>query len=73
MSSERGKKNGGILVLHCIAKAKEIGFKIPQFNTVVSTNTTALSLYKKLGFVQLGVIPRDFLMKDENGAFNFAV
>ena len=65
MSSERGKKNGGILVLHCIAKA--------QFNTVVSTNTTALSLYKKLGFVQLGVIPRDFLMKDENGAFNFAV
>ncbi|MBE6828778.1 MAG: GNAT family N-acetyltransferase [Ruminococcaceae bacterium] len=61
---ERGKKIGEILVLHCIAKAKEIGFKILQFNAVVNTNTAALHLYKKLGFVQLGVIPGGFLMKD---------
>jgi L-amino acid N-acyltransferase YncA len=61
---ERGKKIGELLVLHSIAKAKEIGFKILQFNAVVSTNTTALRLYKKLGFVQLGVIPGGFLMKD---------
>ncbi len=63
-SDERGKKIGEILVLHCIAKAKEIGFKILQFNAVVSTNSPALRLYKKLGFVQLGVIPGGFLMKD---------
>ena len=61
---ERGKRTGEALVLHCIAKAQEIGFKILQFNAVVSTNAAALSLYKKLGFVQLGVIPKGFLMKD---------
>lgn len=63
-SEERGKRIGEILVKHCLAKAKEIGFQILQFNAVVSTNTAALQLYAKLGFVQLGVIPKGFLMKD---------
>jgi L-amino acid N-acyltransferase YncA len=61
---ERGKKIGEILVWHCLAKAREMGFKILQFNAVVSSNTAALRLYQKLGFVQLGVIPGGFLMKD---------
>ena len=38
--------------------------KMFQFTAVVATNTSALALYKKLGFVQLGVIPGGFLMKD---------
>ncbi len=63
-SDERGKKIGETLVLHSIEKAKEIGFRILQFNAVVVTNTAGLRLYKKLGFVQLGVIPEGFLMKD---------
>lgn len=63
-SEERGKRIGEILVKHCLAKAREIGFQILQFNAVVSTNTAALQLYAKLGFVQLGVIPKGFLMKD---------
>ncbi|MFT4106455.1 MAG: GNAT family N-acetyltransferase [Lacrimispora sp.] len=63
-SGQRGKRIGEILVLHCLEKGKEIGFGILQFNAVVSTNTAALRLYKKLGFVQLGVIPGGFLMKD---------
>lgn len=63
-SGERGKRIGEILVLHCITKAKEIGFKILQFNAVVCTNVAALRLYEKLGFVQLGTIPNGFLMKD---------
>lgn len=62
--SERGKRIGEILVLHCIAKAKEIGFKILQFNAVVCTNVAALRLYKKLGFIQLGIVPKGFLVKD---------
>jgi len=45
-------------------KAKEIGYGILQFNAVVATNQYALKLYKKLGFVQLGVIPNGFRMKD---------
>ncbi len=63
-SDERGKQIGEILVLHSLAKAKELGFKILQFNAVVSTNIAALRLYKKLGFAQLGTIPKGFLMKD---------
>ena len=35
-----------------------------QFNAVVKSNASALHLYEKLGFTQLGVIPGGFLMKD---------
>lgn len=62
--SERGRSIGELLVLHSIAKAKEIGFLILQFNAVLSTNIGAIHLYQKLGFVQLGTIPGGFLMKD---------
>lgn len=62
--TERGQHIGETLVKHCIQKAKELGFGVLQFNAVVATNTAALGLYKKLGFVQLGTIPNGFLMKD---------
>lgn len=62
--SLRGKRIGEALVLHCIAKARELGFRILQFNAVVSTNAAALKLYQKLGFVRLGIIPGGFLMRD---------
>ncbi len=60
----RGHHIGEALVSHCMIKARELGFKILQFNAVVSTNSAALSLYEKLGFTRLGVIPGGFLMKD---------
>jgi len=60
----RGRRIGEKLVLHCIDKAKELGFKILQFNAVVGSNHRALRLYEKLGFEKLGVIPGGFLMKD---------
>ena len=63
-STQRGKHIGEILVTDCLKKAKEIGYGILQFNAVVATNQYALKLYKKLGFVQLGVIPNGFRMKD---------
>lgn len=63
-SGKRGRHAGEILVRHCIKKAKESGFGILQFNAVVATNTAALKLYKRLGFTQLGTIPKGFLMKD---------
>lgn len=62
--SKRGMHIGEFLVKDCLAKAKEIGFKILQFNAVVAINTSALKLYAKLGFTQLGIIPNGFLMKD---------
>ena len=63
-SRARRRGVGEALVLHCLKTAKELGFRIMQFNAVVSNNTTALRLYAKLGFTQLGVIPGGFLMKD---------
>lgn len=60
----RGQHIGEKLVTHCIEKARELGFRILQFNAVVKTNTPALALYKKLGFVPLGTIPKGFLLKD---------
>lgn len=63
-TSARGQHIGEKLVRHCLGKAKEIGFGILQFNAVVKSNTAALALYKKLGFVPLGTIPGGFHMKD---------
>lgn len=60
----RGQHIGEKLVLHCMSKAKELGFGILQFNAVVKSNTAALHLYQKLGFQQLGVIPCGFRLKD---------
>ena len=63
-SAHRGKQIGEFLVTDCIKRAPEFDFKILQFNAVVSSNKAALHLYKKLGFIQLGVIPKGFLLKD---------
>ena len=63
-SRARGRGLGEALVRHCLEKARELGFGILQFNAVVSSNTPALNLYRKLGFTQLGTIPGGFLMKD---------
>ena len=63
-SRARGRGVGEALVLHCLKTAKELGFRIMQFNAVVSNNARALKLYAKLGFTRLGVIPGGFLMKD---------
>ena len=63
-STVRGQGVGRELVTDCLGKAKEIGFRVIQFNAVVKSNTTALKLYQKLGFTQLGTIPGGFLNKD---------
>lgn len=62
--SARGKRIGEILVGDSIEKAREAGFRIIQFNAVVATNYPALTLYRKMGFRQLGTIPGGFRMKD---------
>ena len=60
----RGRHIGEKLVTRCLGRAKELDFKILQFNAVVSSNTYALRLYEKLGFIKLGIIPGGFLLKD---------
>lgn len=63
-SDARGKHIGEQLVLDCLNKGKELGFRVLQFNAVVESNTHARHLYERLGFTQLGTIPGGFRMKD---------
>ena len=63
-SQVRGQHIGEKLVLDCLKKAAEIGFKVLQFNAVVESNVHARHLYERLGFIQLGTIPEGFRMKD---------
>lgn len=63
-SEARGKHIGEQLVLDCLKKAKELGFRVLQFNAVVESNIHARHLYERLGFEQLGMIPGGFRMKD---------
>lgn len=63
-SESRGLHIGEKLVLDCLEQAKLHGFGVLQFNAVVESNIHARHLYERLGFVQLGTIPRGFRMKD---------
>ena len=63
-SAARGKGVGRRLVEDSLARAKEHGFRVMQFNAVVAANAGARHLYEKLGFVQLGTIPGGFRMPD---------
>jgi ribosomal protein S18 acetylase RimI-like enzyme len=63
-ASCRGLHIGEKLVLDCLKQGKLHGFGVLQFNAVVATNIHARHLYERLGFVQLGVIPKGFRMKD---------
>ena len=63
-SEARGLHIGEQLVLDCMRIAKEMGFGVLQFNAVVESNIHARHLYERLGFVQLGTIPKGFRMKD---------
>lgn len=63
-SGSRGFHIGEQLVLDCLKQGRLHGFGVLQFNAVVATNTHARHLYERLGFVQLGVIPKGFRRKD---------
>lgn len=62
-AGKRGRHIGEKLVLDCMEQARRLGFKILQFNAVVKTNVHARHLYERLGFTQLGTIPKGFRLK----------
>ena len=64
LKSARGLHIGEALVTDCLKTAKLCGYGVLQFNAVVESNTHARHLYERLGFVQLGTIPKGFRMKD---------
>lgn len=63
-SKSRGLHIGEKLVLDSLFQGKKHGFSVLQFNAVVATNIHARHLYERLGFQQLGTIPRGFRLKD---------
>lgn len=63
-SDKRGLHIGEKLVSDCLLHGKKHGFGVMQFNAVVASNIHARHLYERIGFRQLGVIPKGFRMKD---------
>lgn len=59
-SNEQGKGIGKLMCEHSLIKAKELGYFAMQFNMVVSTNKSAINLWKKYGFKIIGTIPKGF-------------
>jgi L-amino acid N-acyltransferase YncA len=59
-----GAGAGSSMGRFCLREAKKAGYLAMQFNFVVSTNTAALSLWQKLGFVVVGTLPKVFRHKD---------
>jgi ribosomal protein S18 acetylase RimI-like enzyme len=55
-----GRGVGKAMGLHCLREARRAGFLAMQFNFVVSTNTSAVMLWKKLGFEIVGTLPQAF-------------
>ncbi|PYK12797.1 MAG: GNAT family N-acetyltransferase [Verrucomicrobia bacterium] len=45
---------------HCLSEAQRLGFRAMQFNFVVSTNKSAIRLWKQLGFKIVGTLPHAF-------------
>ena len=63
-SGSRGLHIGEKLVLDSMDQGRLHGFGVLQFNAVVASNIHARHLYKRLGFVPLGTIPKGFRVKD---------
>jgi L-amino acid N-acyltransferase YncA len=56
----RGRGVGRAMAEHCLDEARRFGFCAMQFNFVVSTNRSAIRLWKTLGFKIAGTLPGAF-------------
>jgi L-amino acid N-acyltransferase YncA len=59
-ASARGRGIGRTMGEHCLSEARRLGFRAMQFNFVVSTNESAIHLWKQLGFEIVGKLPGAF-------------
>jgi L-amino acid N-acyltransferase YncA len=55
-----GRGVGRALGEHVLSWAKAAGFRAMQFNAVVETNTSAVALWRSLGFEILATVPEGF-------------
>jgi L-amino acid N-acyltransferase YncA len=56
----RGLGVGRGMAEHCLSEARRFGFDAIQFNYVISTNESALRLWRDLGFKIVGTLPGAF-------------
>lgn len=56
----RGKRLAQEMCAHSLVEAKRLGYLGMQYNIVVSTNTSAVHVWKKMGFSIIGVTPNAF-------------
>lgn len=61
----RGNGLAQKMALHSFDQASRLGYMAMQFNSVVSTNQTAIGLWQKLGFSIVGTIPRAYHHRTE--------
>jgi L-amino acid N-acyltransferase YncA len=59
-SSARGHHVGRAMCAHCLSEARRLGFRAMQFNFVISTNESALYLWKEFDFEIVGTLPGAF-------------
>lgn len=59
-AAARGRGVAQALCQHAFDQARQACFTAMQFNFVVSTNSTAVHVWKKMGFVEIGRIPGGF-------------
>jgi L-amino acid N-acyltransferase YncA len=64
--SGRGRGVGRAMAEHSLEEARRLGFRAMQFNFVISTNESAVHLWKQLGFQIVGTLPGAF-RHPENG------
>ena len=60
----RGLSIGRKMAEHSLEEAQQLGYTAMQFNMVISTNMHAIRLWKKLGFQQVGILPKVFNHKE---------
>ena len=60
----QGRGVGEALGRHSLQEAKRAGYLAMQFNFVVSTNTAAVALWRKLGFEIVGTLPKAYRHRD---------
>jgi ribosomal protein S18 acetylase RimI-like enzyme len=56
----RGRGIAGAMCAHSLVQARNAGFTAMQFNYVVSTNESAVRLWRKFGFAVVGRVPNAF-------------
>jgi L-amino acid N-acyltransferase YncA len=60
LAASRGRHVGRAMCEHSLREARRIGFRAMQFNFVVSTNESAVHLWKEFGFKIVGTLPAAF-------------